>query len=352
MVPITNVTVHFNRLSNTTDESLNVVAINVSLAFLMLFTLIGNFLVLLAFYVQPRLRRVIYFPIISLALADLLCALTAMPLYIVKKNNMAGQVNERLVCDLYRFSYFFTEYASITSLMAISIERFLVIYNPLKYRGFISLHVMITGLIVCWLEALLVSSMPFYWRNENDEECTNSPTADWSFLVITVNVFLPFLVIFLCHCYIYRKTLKSFNSNHHDNTSSEYCAGHIIRAEDWKLERKATISFTVVVGVFILCWGPSTLYYFIRNICPECFSDSFKSWKSTVSATMKILTFANSFVNPIIYFWLNMDFRKAFVRVLKREWDSKTVVFASRSRSGTANSTLGMATTGNALTNV
>ncbi len=105
----------------------------------------------------------------------------------------------------------------------------------------------------------------------------------------------------------------------------------MIRAEKWRIERKATISFSVVIGVFIICWGPSTIYYFLANIHPEWYSGSFKRYKDVLGATMKLLTFCNSFMNPLIYFWLNIEFRKAFIRVLKREWQA-------RSRSGTANS--------------
>ena len=288
----------------------------------------------MAFYVQPQLRKVIYYPIISLALADLLCAVTAMPLYIVKKN-ISEDTNERLVCDLYRFMYFFLEYTSIMSLMVISIERFLVIHNPLKYRQFISARAMTVGLMACWFEASLVSSVPFYWRSDRKENCTNSPTRGWSLMVIIVNVSVPFLVILFCHCYIYYKTLRRFRN--HKNVRQRPNHVSIIQAENWKMERKATISFTVVIGVFVICWGPSTMYYFIRNLCPECFSESFKSCKDTLSATVKILTFSNSFINPIIYFWFNIDFRQAFLRVLKREWESKVSVL-TRSRTGTANS--------------
>lgn len=321
---------------STEKVPLNVPAVTLALIFLMLFTLFGNGLVFLAFCAQPSLRKVIYFPTISLALADLLCAVTAMPLYIVKKNISVG-INERLVCDLYRFSYFFTEYASIMSLTAISIERFLIIYNPLKYRNFISPRIMIRWLILCWLEALFVSVMPFYWRSDRDENCTNSPTANWSLMVITVNVFIPFLVMLSCHCYIYLKTLVEFDCGKRKvrENQSHYLPQQLLRAENWKMERKATISFTVVIGVFVICWGPSTFYYFLRNICPECFSASFKLRKDTFGAAMKILTFSNSFINPVIYFWLNIDFRKAFIRVLKREW---TTAVQTRSRSGTMSS--------------
>ena len=198
-----------DRLTPNTDF------ISAVIAMVMVFTIFGNFLVLFSFYAQPHLRKVKYFPIISLAIADLLCAVTAMPLYITKKNPGSSEyIDAKLVCDLYRFSYFFTEYASITSLTAISVERFLTVKYPLKYRNSIGARVMICVLIACWIEALIVSTMPFYWRDEKDTECRNSPTSTWSLMAISVNVFTPFLIIFSSHCYIYYKTLSEFGREH------------------------------------------------------------------------------------------------------------------------------------------
>ena len=197
-------------LKNETQEKvpLNTDLISAVIAIVMVFTIFGNSLVLFSFHVQLSLRKVKYFPIISLALADMLCAVTAMPLYITKKNAAASEyVDDKTVCDLYRFSYFFTEYASIMSLMVISIERFLNIKYPLKYRNCIRSRSMIGVLVACWLEAMFMSTMPFYWRNEKDKECRNSPTSSWSLMAISINVFLPFFVMLSSHSYIYCKTL-------------------------------------------------------------------------------------------------------------------------------------------------
>jgi cytochrome bd-type quinol oxidase subunit 2 len=201
--------------NDTQDRlALNTDLTSAIIAAVMVFTIFGNALVLFAFYVQPHLRKVKYFPIINLALADVLCAVTAMPLYITKKSAASEDIDSRLVCDLYRFSYFFTEYASVMSLMAISIERFLNIKYPLKYRNSVRARVMICVLVACWVEALIVATMPFYWRNEKDMECRNSPTSTWSLMVISVNVLTPFVFMFTSHCYIYWKTLSEFGHNH------------------------------------------------------------------------------------------------------------------------------------------
>ena len=211
---------------NTSDEiisqkatqeriGLNTDLISGVLAAVMVFTMFGNILVLFSFHAQPTLRKVKYFPIINLALADMLCALTAMPLYIIKKNAAASEyIDDRLVCDLYRFFYFFTEYASIMSLMVISIERFLNVKYPLQSRNYVRARHMIYVLVACWVEALIVATMPFYWRNEKATECTNSPTATWSLMAISVNVFVPFLIMFSSHGYIYYKTLSEFGQSY------------------------------------------------------------------------------------------------------------------------------------------
>lgn len=210
-----------NDSQNESKLAVNTDAITATLSAVMLLTIFGNILVLCAFRAQPSLREVKYYPIISLALADLCCAVTAIPLYLTKKNTNSESIDARLVCDLYRFFYFFTEYASIMSLMAISIERFLTVKYPLKYRNRIRGRVMICVLIACWVEALCVSTMPFYWRNESDKECRNSPTPAWSIMAISVNVLTPFAIMLSSHCYIYYKTLGEFSrSNYRGYVSS------------------------------------------------------------------------------------------------------------------------------------
>ena len=201
-------------LSEKEDKlKVNTNIVSAVIGIIMFLTLIGNSLVLISFCVQTCLRRVKYFPVISLALADILCALTAMPLYITKKSPKVGQVDAILVCDLYRFTYFFTEYASVTSLMVISVERFLTVKFPLRYRDNIRGNLMIGVLVLCWMEALFVSTMPFYWRNKK-LECRNSPTRTWSLIVLSVNVLTPFFIMLACQLYIYCKTLLHFRCNY------------------------------------------------------------------------------------------------------------------------------------------
>ena len=86
-----------------------------------------------------------------------------MPAYILKKLGPAS--GETVVCDLFRFSYFLTGYASIVSLSVISVERMLVIRSPLSYHTKVTHGRVVTALVVAWVDCLFVSSLPFVpWR--------------------------------------------------------------------------------------------------------------------------------------------------------------------------------------------
>ena len=115
------------------DEDALQLSVTIVLAVFIVLSVVGNCLVCYVFYKQQNLRKVVYYPVISLAIADLLCGILAMPAYIAKKHVQRGWW-EGFTCDVFRFTYFFTEYASIMSLMANSIERYFAVSRPIKHR--------------------------------------------------------------------------------------------------------------------------------------------------------------------------------------------------------------------------
>lgn len=76
-------------------------------------------------------------------------------------------------------------------------------------------------------------------------------------------------------------------------------------------ERRAARVLGIVMGVFVVCWLPFFLMYVILPFCDTCCpSDrliNFITW----------LGYINSGLNPIIYTVFNMDFRKAFKKLLR-----------------------------------
>ena len=186
---------------------------------------------------------------------------------------------------------------------------------------------MIAFLLGSWLCAVTVSVLPFFWRRGNeDEPCIYDPTREWSLMVITVNVFIPFLVMLFCHVYTVsyalrysRKRKLELLAKGNNPISPQYEWQPASEKRDKttvKRERDITRTLGLVVGAFVICWGPSTFYYFIQMVCPHCFEPGFKPIKPIFNAVVKLMTFLNSCVNPLIYYWLNRVLRNALYESL------------------------------------
>ncbi|XP_075418788.1 alpha-2B adrenergic receptor [Tenrec ecaudatus] len=80
-------------------------------------------------------------------------------------------------------------------------------------------------------------------------------------------------------------------------------------------EKRFTFVLAVVIGVFVLCWFPFFFSYSLGAICPQhCTVPhglfQFFFW----------IGYCNSSLNPVIYTIFNQDFRRAFRRILCRQW--------------------------------
>jgi hypothetical protein len=77
-------------------------------------------------------------------------------------------------------------------------------------------------------------------------------------------------------------------------------------------DRKAAKNLFILVFVFVLCWCPYTFLTLIRALC--------KQPDKCISALIYEITFwllwLNSTINPLLYSFLHVKFRKAFYRIL------------------------------------
>ncbi|XP_060525978.1 octopamine receptor isoform X2 [Cylas formicarius] len=78
-------------------------------------------------------------------------------------------------------------------------------------------------------------------------------------------------------------------------------------------ERRAARTLGIIMGVFVVCWLPFFLMYVIVPFCDSCCPSSklinFITW----------LGYLNSVLNPVIYTIFNMDFRRAFKKLLSMQ---------------------------------
>ena len=236
----------------------------------------------------------------NLLFAHLLQGIVVVPSYVVKRLELSDKTIYSFVCDTFRFSYLVTNYLSCLSLLLISGDRMFAIKWPLLYRTTMTNRIMMAVILACWIYTLTLCIIPFVPDSGNRKKCSYNPQEEWTLFMLTWNTMLPFIIIIYCYSVIF----KSARSSRMLRAST--CAGRSAVKQnndhrDSEL-RIAKIS-SIIASAYLLCWGPSFVYYFSLAACPTCFPASYfdSEAERVVAFLMKYLTFANGIVSPIIY---------------------------------------------------
>ena len=261
----------------------------------------GNIFVCVTILLTPNLRLISNFCIVNLALADLMVTIVTQPLAIsIFVGNLGGTCYVRAE-HAARFIGNLSCAVSILTLATMSLDRCCAILKPMTYKAIVTPTLLKSILIFCWFFSFIVPVLDAFVENKL---VYIYYTLSWIVVLYTV-VIISYSAIFM--------TVKNQNSLRQREVQHHQAAN---REKDKRLAK----TIALVIGFFTIFWVPFG-YHIAKNLNNNYGVD----YIACVTAS-----FANSAINPIIYFYRNKGFREALKRILNIQCSNRNRVFPLR----------------------
>ncbi|XP_023123064.1 cholecystokinin receptor isoform X1 [Amphiprion ocellaris] len=327
----------------------------------------GNLLIIVVLTVNKRMRTVTNTFLLSLAVSDLMMAIFCMPFTLIP-SILKDFIFGAAMCKIVSYLMGISVSISTFSLVAIAIERYSAICNPLKSRVWQTRSHAYRVIAATWVLAFIImipypiiSHLESFQRPDNStgHQCRHKwplATAEqtWYILLLLVLFAIPGVVMIVAYGLISRELYRGiqFEMGHKkDSTdvkngltssvssgrddgdgcyvnvvqrphsmemSAMATSGRAIKAErprsntsEAKLEAKKRVirMLVVIVVLFFLCWMP----LYCANTWRAFDISATHALSGAPIAFIHLLCYTSACVNPIIYCFMNTRFRKALL---------------------------------------
>lgn len=236
-----------------------------------------------------RLRKRPHFLLISLAIADFLVGLLAIPVYMTVVISGA-KLASKLAFDCVDM---FTGFASTFTLAIISLERLNAIARPLHHRQ-LTLWSYSAAISLPWVLSSFITSFRVLL----------------DFVFITVHQFLTIIIIslstpLLISCISYSYIWKKQRTRIRNSFRQRY-------------ETRFSKTVFLITGTFLVTWMPFQILVIVFILCFPC-----RAIPVSVVFVIKLLQFSNSIVNFLIYCFRMPSYRKSLFAILSHGRDSR-----------------------------
>ncbi|XP_074784674.1 substance-P receptor [Athene noctua] len=280
----------------------------VAYALIVVVSVVGNVVVMWIILAHKRMRTVTNYFLVNLAFAE-----ASMSAFNTVVNFTYAIHNEwyygLLYCKFHNFFPIAAVFASIYSMTAIALDRYMAIIHPLQPRLSATATKVVIGII--WLLAFLLAFPQGYYSVMEElpgrmvclvewpEHSTNVYGKTYHFCMTILIYFLPLLVIGCAYTVV---GITLWASEIPGDSSDRY-------HEQVSAKRKVVKMMIIVVCTFAVCWLPYHIYFTLQYFSPEWYLQKFIQ---QVYLAIMWLAMSSTMYNPIIYCCLNDRFRVGF----------------------------------------
>uniref|UniRef100_A0A8C3G7Z2 G-protein coupled receptors family 1 profile domain-containing protein n=1 Tax=Cyclopterus lumpus TaxID=8103 RepID=A0A8C3G7Z2_CYCLU len=255
--------------------------------------------------------------ICNLSFSDILVCVFCLPFTVIY-TLMDHWVFGSLLCRLVPFIQCASVTVSVLSLVFIALERHQLIINPSGWKPSISQAYLVVVLI--WILACFTSSpflaylnasppQPVYYTYKNSSACLEHWPSQQHRLAYTTWLLLfqycgPLLLVLLCYVRVFVRLRHRKDMLDRARTPESQSMTH---------SRRINIMLVALITAFALCWLPLTIFNVVsdwnQEALPICHHN-------LLFSLCHLLAMSSTCINPIIYGFLNSNFRQEVREVL------------------------------------
>ena len=286
----------------------------------MIIGVLGNVTVIIHTIFASKEKTATSYLVGNLALADLLVCLTFYPIWIIEFIQIILDIenDQDLFCKFSRSTVLAFMLASIATLLAITVDRYLYIVKPLRYPQIVTHRRVFLAVAGIWITACCLFVILYIHLKSFGVEFRNlcdTPDSVKHPLHVIIGIF-PLTLIFLLNFHILlvvrrqRKRILAETTITSVYNSTEDSANRMNFVVRFFAALKAAKTFAIVVAVLAICILTPTVVGRILN--PFCSGQCQQIWFVFNYEFYGI----NSIVNAFIYGMRHVKYRKAYLHII------------------------------------
>ena len=264
---------------------------------------LGNLMIVIAVVKDPlkKLRSPFNYFVVNLAVADLIVGIISMPIGIYNHTLEYLKTKPDVLKRVFTVTLFISLTASLLCLITLSVDRYVAITFPMKYRSNLTWRKCWIGSFVIWILSL---SLPLIYLK----------VGYINYLMIYVNTAVVIAAITLVMTYIrIYKFLRGQIQRMKEISRTTSNETKMLESKRTLQQKKVTRVFLWILVLFLVCYIPATIIVYILQFCTACRCESIHIMRDT---TFYLLT-VNSCMNPFVYALKNKHYRHALTQVWK-----------------------------------